>query len=82
MPTYKYKCDYCFKDWEEHHGFNEEPEICPFCEEKNIKKVYDFVSQVPKEQSLESPKKKVGSKTREFIEQARQELKEHRAQLK
>lgn len=82
MPAYQYKCDYCSKDWTEHHGFNEEPKKCPFCDQENIKKVYNYVSTINKLEETIQVKKKVGTKTREFIEQARRDLKDHKADMK
>lgn len=80
MPAYQYKCDSCFKEWTEYHGLEEKATKCPFCEQENIKKVYNYVSSITK--LGEQIQKKPGTKTREFIEQARQNLKEHKADLK
>ena len=82
MPAYQYKCEYCSKEWTEHHGFNEEAKKCPFCEQENIKRVYNYISSINKLEETTEHKKKPGTKTREFIEQARQNLKEHKADLK
>lgn len=80
MPAYQYKCDSCLKEWTEYHGLEEKATKCPFCEQENIKKVYNYVSSIAK--LGEQIQKKPGIKTREFIEQARQNLKEHKADLK
>ena len=84
MPAYQYKCEYCSKEWTEHHGFDEKATRCPFCEQENIKRIYNYVSTINKlEEAMEYKRnKKVGTKTREYIEQARQDLKEHKAQSK
>lgn len=79
MPSYTYECEYCRKEWEEFHGFEESPEMCPFCEEKNFKKVYRYSESAikPLEKST-----KAGKKTRNFIEESRQNLKEYKAEKK
>jgi len=84
MPAYQYKCEYCSKEWTEYHGFEEEASKCPFCEKEKIKKIYNYVTTINKlEEVMEYKRsKKVGTKTREYIEQARQDLKEHKAQSK
>ena len=82
MPAYQYKCDSCSKDWTEYHGFSEEPKKCPFCEQETIKKTYNYESSIKKIEETTENKKKPGTKTREFIEQARQDLKEHKANKK
>lgn len=81
MPAYQYKCDSCYKEWTEYHGLEEKATKCPFCEQENIKKIYNYVSSINKPQEQTS-KNKTGIKTRDFIEQARQDLKEHKADLK
>ena len=80
MPAYQYKCDSCFKEWTEYHGLEEKATKCPFCEQENIKKVYSYVSSINK--LGEQIQKKPGMKTREFIEEARRNLKEHKADIK
>lgn len=81
MPAYQYRCEYCSKEWTEHHGFEDCATKCPFCEQENIKKVYNYISTINKlEETHQS--KKIGIKTREFIEQAKQDLKEHKVESK
>lgn len=82
MPAYQYKCEYCSKDWTEYHGFEEEAVKCPFCEQENIKRLYNYVSSIKRIKEAMEHKRKPGIKTREFIEQARQDLKEHKANKK
>jgi hypothetical protein len=49
----------------------------------DFKKMYNYVTTVSRPtDALESKKKKVGTKTREFIEQSRQDLKDHKAEKK
>lgn len=82
MPAYQYKCEYCSKEWTEYHGFEEEAAKCPFCEQESIKRVYNYVSSINRIEEAMERKRKPGTKTREFIEQARQDLKEHKANKK
>jgi len=79
MPAYDYKCDSCQKEWVEIHGFDDKVEKCPFCETSNIKKVYKYSET---KNNFYGNNNKTGQKTREFIEQARQDLKEHKAEQK
>ena len=79
MPAYDYKCDSCQKEWVEIHGFDEKAEKCPFCEASNVKKVYKHSET---KNNFYGTNNKTGQKTREFIEQARQDLKEHKAEQK
>ena len=78
MPAYDYKCQSCQKEWVEIHGFDEKPEKCPFCETSNVKKVYKYSET----KNNFYGNNKTGQKTREFIEKARQDLKEHKAEQK
>ena len=80
MPAYDYKCQSCQKEWVEIHGFDEKPEMCPYCETNNFKKVYKYTERINKLES--AMQNKSGKKTREYIEQSRQELKEYKAEQK
>ena len=82
MPAYQYKCEYCSKEWTEYHGFEDKVFKCPFCEQESVKKLYNYVSTINKIEENVQPKKSTGVKTREFIEQARQDLKDHKADMK
>ena len=82
MPSYLYKCNYCLKEWTENHGFNEEAKKCPFCEQDTAKRTYSYIVNINKQEDVKSSNNKIGVKTREFIEQARQELKEHKVEQK
>ena len=82
MPAYQYTCNVCSKEWSEYHGFGEDATRCPFCEEQSIKRIYNYVSSINKLEETMQSKKKVGVKTREFIEQARQDLKDHKVENK
>lgn len=76
MPAYQYKCQSCQKEWTEYHGFDEKPEKCPFCETDNIKKVFNYTTTG--DLKIKEIQIKNGQKTREYIEQARLDLKEYK----
>ena len=82
MPTYTYTCNSCQKGWTEFLGFNESPEKCPYCEQNNFKKSYSYTPTIDRLKESVGDRPKPGRKTREFIEQARQELKEHKSEIK
>ena len=82
MPSYLYKCNYCLKEWTENHGFNEEAKKCPFCEQDTAKRTYSYIVNINKQEDVKLSNNKVGVKTREFIEEARQNLKDHKAEQK
>ncbi len=80
---YKYYCKSCNKEWTEVHGFSEIIELCPFCESATASKSYtkneieNFVKN-----DLGTKNKKPGAKTRAFIEESRQNLKEYKEEQK
>ena len=80
MPAYDYKCQSCQKEWVEIHGFDEKPEKCPYCETENFKKIFKYQETINK--LIDTMQNKTGKKTREYIEQARQELKEYKVENK
>jgi putative FmdB family regulatory protein len=81
MPSYQYECQYCKKEWEEYHSYDESPTMCPFCEQNDFKKVYRYTTMINKlSEAMEHGKKqKIGSKTRAFIEESRKDLEEQNA---
>lgn len=78
MPAYSYKCNSCQKEWTEHHGFDEKPEVCPYCETNNIKKTFNYT--ITAQLKIQEMQSKNGQKTREYIEQARQDLKQFKTE--
>jgi putative FmdB family regulatory protein len=84
MPAYQYKCEYCSKEWTEYHSFDEKPEKCPFCEQNDFKRVYNYTTMINKIADAMEHKnnKKAGSKTRQFIEESRQDLEEYKEQMR
>ena len=77
MPAYDYKCQSCEKEWVEIHGFDEKPDKCPYCETNNFKKLFNYTTTQLKIQEMQA---KNGQKTREYIEQARQDLKQFKTE--
>lgn len=84
MPNYQYECKSCSKEWTEYHGYDESPSVCPFCEQNNFKKVYNYTTIINKLTEVMEYKhnQKTGKKTREFIENAKKELKEYKETLR
>lgn len=84
MPSYQYECKSCRKQWTEHHGYDEFPTLCPFCEEKDFKKVYNYTTRINKltEAMEQKNSSKVGEKTRQFIEESKKELQEQKEQMR
>ena len=80
MPAYQYECQYCKKLWTEHLAYDESPTVCPFCEQKDFKKVYNYVIAIDKVSN--KTEQKVGSKTRKFIEESRKELEEQKESMR
>ena len=84
MPNYQYECKSCGKEWTEYHGYDESPSVCPFCEQNNFKKVYNYTTTINKLTEVMEYKhnQKTGEKTRQFIEDAKKELKEYKETLR
>lgn len=84
MPNYQYQCKICSKEWSEYHGYDESPSVCPFCENKEFKKVYNYTTTINKLAEAMEYKRdaKVGQKTRQFIEESRKELEEQKENMR
>ena len=78
MPAYEYKCQSCGKEWTEYHGFDEKPEKCPFCNQESFKKLFNYTKAI--DNTIQIMQVKNGQKTREYIEQARQDLKQFKTE--
>ena len=75
MPIYVYECADCLGTWKENHGMSETIEECNWCDSKNIYRKPPPVVSVFKPHTK---KKKVGDITKEYIENAREELKQQK----
>lgn len=66
MPRYVYRCDSCFGHFQIRHGMTEKQEECTIC---NNVGALTRVPQMPFVINKEDKEAKVGSTTKEFIEQ-------------
>ena len=84
MPEYQYECQSCKKQWTEYLSYDEKPEMCPHCEQKDFKKVYNYTTMINKltEAMEHKNNQKIGSKTRKFIEESRKELEEQKESMR
>ena len=78
MPAYEYKCQSCGKEWTEYHGFDEKPDKCPYCEAEQFKKLFNYTKTI--DNLIQTMQVKNGQKTREYIERARQDLKDYKVE--
>ena len=78
MPIYVYQCGDCLGEWKTSHSMSETIENCPWCDSKNIgRKPTNFTSNTKKQEKS----KKVGDLTKEFIENSKEDLKNHKKEL-
>lgn len=86
MPLYQYECqnENCKKEWSEHLQYEESPDLCPYCKQKDFKKVYRYTTMINKlSDAMEHRKnQKTGTKTRNFIEESRKELEEQKEAMR
>lgn len=84
MPFYQYQCKSCHKEWTEYHGYDESPLVCPFCDNKNFRKIYNYTTLKISSSEITDIKKenKIGQKTRQFIEESRKELEEQKENMR
>jgi putative FmdB family regulatory protein len=84
MPSYQYECKNCSKQWTEYHGYDESPTVCPFCEQNDFKKIYNYTTTINKLTEVVEYKNnnKTGQKTRQFIEESRKELQEQKENMR
>jgi len=83
VPRYLYECKECSKHFDLRHPITEKYEVCSQisdCEEKGVLIRIPSFSHVIKKASASSGEK-VGELTKDFIEQARQEMKEEKRSL-
>tara|TARA_R110000824_G_scaffold153926_23_gene325817 strand:+ start:7126 stop:7362 length:237 start_codon:yes stop_codon:yes gene_type:complete len=73
-----YECLECQTEWKVNHGMLEEEEQCAECKSTNIgRKISDFTLTFKKQ----VVKKKTGDLTKEFIENSKKDLKQHKREL-
>lgn len=80
MPRYEYYCEGCKNKVLVRHLSTEGPDECPKCaaKDKLEKLVSDFCTMYPKK---ETKKGRVGQLTKDFIKEARQDLKKQQKDL-
>ena len=72
MPRYTYRCDVCGKSFEIFHSISEKLTDCECGEENSLKRIPSLPFRV----SAKSNKQKAGEVVKEFIEDARKEVRE------
>lgn len=73
MPRYVYHCSSCEGDFQVRHGIKEVQEVCQLCQEVgNLRRI----PQMPRIAKKREQNQKVGSLTKDYIEQNRELLKE------
>lgn len=77
MPRYIYHCEKCDNTFEYYHSISEKKIDCEVCNEQTLLKVPIFGGTIKKE-----TKQKVGSIVENYIEEAREEIKKEKDQLR
>lgn len=79
MPKYKYKCDYCAKEWEEWMSFGDsDPDTCPHCELGSPFKIPSKFNKSEKHTQT----KKAGDIVEKSIVEAKEELRKEKQMIK
>jgi putative FmdB family regulatory protein len=78
VPIYIYECLTCEDQFKVSHGMTEEHEKCDSCESGDIRRVPTLFTNLAKKRTIKS---RTGDVTKEFIESAREELKQERKEL-
>lgn len=79
MPIYDYFCEDCDYEKSINHSFEDRVTECPRCGSNNFKKVLNNFLTVSKNSS---DNKKVGSLTKEYIEENRKVLEDQKRELR
>ena len=80
MPKYGYQCDECMHSFIAFHGIKEKLNNCPQCKAENTL-VREINKVFIKKQEITNSTKKVGELTKQFIEDNRDILREHKEDL-
>lgn len=79
MPKYKFKCDYCSKEWEEWMGLGDpDPDACPHCE---LGVPFKIPAKFNKSEK-HTQTKKAGDVVEKSIIDAKEELKKEKQLIK
>jgi putative FmdB family regulatory protein len=77
MPRYAYHCEKCSGSFEYYHSLSEKKTECEVCNEQTLLKVPSFSGIIKKE-----VQQKVGAIVDNYIEEARQEIRQEKEELK
>ena len=77
MPRYVYRCEKCKQDFEYFHGISDKKTDCEICKETTLLKIPFFNGNIKKE-----TQQKVGQIVESYIEEAREEIKLEKENLK
>ena len=77
MPRYTYHCQKCDTVFEYYHSMSEKKTYCDMCNEETLLKVPTFNGMIKKETT-----NKPGSIVENYIEEAREEIKKEKEELK
>ena len=78
MPIYVYECLDCLGEWKESHGMTEAIEECYWCHSGNFHRKPSQFANLTK---ITKQKRKIGDLTKEFIENSKEVLKNHKEEL-
>ena len=78
MPIYIYECLGCEEQFKVSHGMTEDYEKCDSCESDDIRRVPTLFTNLTKKHII---KNRTGDLTKEFIENAKEELRQERKEL-
>jgi putative FmdB family regulatory protein len=77
MPRYVYHCEKCDNTFEYYHGMKEKKSECEVCKQQTLLKLPHFSGTIKKE-----IKQKPGSIVENYIEEAREEIKREKEELR
>ena len=80
MPRYSYSCTNCENKVEAFHSSDERLSFCEKCSTETLKKILFPVNTI--KSNNENKSQKVGSIVNQKIEEAKQELKDYRSQIR
>ena len=81
MGLYSYLCDGCNKNFDIRHPYKEKLQACPYCKEKNPKKILNNPIKIVNKRKKLSPDKP-GSIVKDNIQSAKSEVKKEKLKYK
>ena len=81
MPRYSYQCKKCGYELETTHSYKERLKKCPDCKAEELVKLLNSPINLPHKKNLRRSKK-TGTLVTKAIEEARQEIKKDKKELK